>query len=184
MPQLIGIIILIVIAKVIIDNIRGKGISEKQGKEKKDGDIIDLSDAWINTATLPYRIREYPLNNRELAVYEMIYGILQASNYTVSVKMRMSDLLTLPAQTNNYQEYLNRLKERTLDIVIMERPGLKPVLVVNVENQNDRKKKKISDQFRDNALATAKLNSIYIDPNSDWNDDLLLQKLRSAGLNI
>ncbi|MEA1962330.1 MAG: DUF2726 domain-containing protein [Bacillota bacterium] len=184
MAQLIGVAILFVIGKVILDYVKDQGNSTKRTKNKKSGEVIDLSEAWINTGTLPYHLRDYPLNNRELAVYELLNNLLEGSNYTINVKMRMADLLTLPMQTSNYQEYMNRIKERTLDIVILESPRLKPVLVVNVESQKDHKKKQLADQFRDNALTTAGLANIYIDPNGDQNDSSLLQSLRSAGLAI
>jgi len=184
LAQLIGVVILIVIGKVILDLVKDQLGSKNNTKAKKSGEVIDLSEAWINPSALPYQLKERPWSNRELAVYDMIYDLLKTTSYSVSVKMPMAEVFTLPMQTENSREYLNRIKERTFDLIIMERPGLKPVLVVNVESQNDQRKKQISDQFRDNALAGAGLASITIDPNANWNDDILIQKLRSAGLKL
>lgn len=184
MAQLIGIVIIIVIGKIVFDYVKDQVGLKNIAKKKKTGDVIDLSDAWIDTSSLPYQLKESPINKRELAVYDLVEEVLLATQYTVSVKTQMADVLTLPRQTNNYQEYLNRIKERTFDLVILERPALKPVLVINMTSQNDQKKKQISDQFRENALTAAGLGSITIDSNADWNEAMLLKKLRSAGLKL
>ncbi len=185
MAQLIGVVIILVIGKLIVDYVKDYKLPKKStAKKGKSGEVIDLSDAWINTSSLPYQLKDSALNNRESAVYYMVFELIHNSPYIVNMNTRMSDVLTLPAQTSNYQEYLRRIKERTFDLVIFEQQGLRPVLVINVGGQKDHKKQQIANQFRDNVLAAAGLRSITIDPYDNWDHELLIQKFRSAGLKL
>ena len=73
--QFIAILLLIILAKMGYDIYREQQHKIKP-KSKKTGQVIDISDTWINIDKLPYRKKDYLLNNRELVVYDTLDHLL------------------------------------------------------------------------------------------------------------
>lgn len=69
-------------------------------------------------------------------------------------------------------------------MVILEKPALKPVLVIHFEGMNDQRKKQIADQFKERALKAAGLPSITLSLNHDLDQHQIVKELRNAGLHI
>ena len=186
MAQALALIIIAIILKLLWDYVRAQ-IPKQEQKTKKNrrkGEVIDISDAWINASSLPYASREFLLSNKELALYNQIEAVLADSAYVIAPKIRMDEVLIVSPQADHYQEYLARLKERVLDMVILEKPALKPVLAIHFEGMNDQRKKQIADQFKDRALKAADLPSITLSLNHDWEQRQIEAELRKAGLHI
>jgi hypothetical protein len=179
--QFIGLILVVVIIKLLIDNL--KPLFNKT-KSSPTGDFIDISEKWINADVLPYQKNEYLFDNRELLVFKRLQDILEHGLYSLYPHIRLADLLSVPASTQNRQEYLFRIKERSLDMVVFESAYLKPVLVINLASQGDGKRKQITDQFTEKALHAAGIKLIDIDLNDPPDSEELLANLRGFGLVI
>ena len=181
MAQLIGIILIVVLIKLLMDYI--KPIVQKS-KPAPNGDFIDISEKWINADEMPYQKNDYLLDKRELLIFQTFQTILHESKYSVYPHMRLADLLNVPADTPNRQEYLFRIKERSLDMVLFESAQLKPVLVIKLKSQDDGKKQQINDEFTENALNTAGLKSMQISLNSPPGREQLISTLRGLGISL
>lgn len=181
MLQLLAVILVVVLIKLLIDNL--KPVFKKK-KSSPSGDFIDISEKWINADEMPYQKNEYLFNNRELLIFKRLKDILDNSRYSVYPHIRLADLLSVPAGTQNRQEYLFRIKERSLDMVVFESSYLKPVLVVNLKTQEDGKRQQITDQFTEKALYTAGINSIDLDLKNPPESEELLSQLRGFGLEL
>ncbi len=179
--QFIGLILVVVIIKLLIDNL--KPVFNKT-KSAPTGDFIDISEKWISADAMPYKKNDYLFNNRELLIFKRLQDILEHSRYSLYPHIRLADLLSVPAGTQNRQEYLFRIKERSLDMVVFESSYLKPVLVVNLVTQEDGKRQQITDQFTEKALNTAGIESIDIDLNNPPDHEELLSTLRGFGLEL
>lgn len=181
MGQLLVVVLVVVLIKMLIDNIK-PAFNKK--KPSPSGDFIDISEKWINADDMPYQKNEYLFNNRELLIFNRLKDILDNSRYSVYPHIRLADLLSVPAGTQNRQEYLYRIKERSLDMVVFESSYLKPVLVVNLKTQEDGKRQQITDQFTEKALNTAGIKSIDMDLNSPPDREELQGYLRGFGLEL
>jgi hypothetical protein len=181
MIQLIGLVLIVVLVKLLMDYF--KPIVQKS-KPAPNGDFIDISEKWINADEMPYQQTDYLLGKRELVIFQMFQNILNESNYTVYPHLRLADLLKVPADTPNRQEYLYRIKERSLDMVIFESVHLKPILVIKLKSSDDGKKQQINDEFTEKALNTAGLKSINISLNSPPSREQLISNLHGLGLKI
>jgi hypothetical protein len=166
--------------KLLIDNL----LPLFKKKSSPSGDFIDITEKWINADAMPYQKNDYLFNNQELLIFKRLQEILVTSRYTVYPHLRLADLLTVPAGTQNRQEYLFRIKERSLDMVIFESSYLKPVLVVNLKTQEDGKMRQITDQFTEKALSTAGIKSIDMDLSNPPDSDHLRSNLRRLGLEL
>jgi len=180
--QILAAILIVVLIKLLIDNLKPMFDSKK--KSPKSGDFIDISEKWINADEMPYQKNDYLLNNRELLIFKRLKDILENSRYSLYPHIRLADLLSVPPVTHNRHEYLVRIKERSLDMVIFESSYLKPVLVVNLRTQDDGKRQQITDQFTEKALYTAGIESIDMDLNNPPDREELLNNLRGSGLEL
>jgi hypothetical protein len=181
MAQFLAVILIVVLIKMLVDNIKP---FFNKNKPAPSGDFIDISEKWINADDMPYQINKYLLNKRELMVFKIFEDVLNKTRYSVYPHVRMADLLSVPTGTQNRQEYLFRIKERSLDMVVFDSSYLTPILVINLKSQEGSKRQQISDQFTENALRTAGLKSVAIDSNNPPGREELLQILRGLGLGL
>jgi len=181
MAQLLGIILVVILFK-LISNYLKPGFPKSKPSPK--GDYIDVSEKWISTDDMPYKKNDYLLDRHELSVFQLIDDLLQETVYTVYPHIRLADLLSVPTETPNRQEYLFRIKERSLDMVIVEANQLKPVLVINLESPGNGKKAHLPDPITENALKSAGLKSTSINLYSPPGKEELAAKLRGLGLEI
>lgn len=165
MLQLVGAIILIIAAKLMYDIIRDQ-IKVNQQTKPKGGEIIDLSDNWVDISNLPYRKRDQLLNAREMVVYDAVLNIIGSSPYIVIPKVRLADIIQLSADADNRQEHAQRVKEKSVDLLVCQIPDLTPILVLQVEPPNgDGKRKFRGDRFIRQSLQAAGIPALLINPN-------------------
>lgn len=180
--QFIILIIALIIAKLLGDIYKEK----KFGKSKdfKGGQVIDLSDAWIDLNDLPYQKRQQLLSASEISIYVILNDILERSKYIIFPKISLANLLDITSGAPNRKEYLYRLKERSIDFVICELPDFRPLVLVLVEGQSNGKKKQLTDRLTKNAAEVANLQYIGLNPCKLPSTDELINKLRTFGLDI
>jgi len=181
MAQIIGLVIILIIAKLIVDFVKEQ-FSFKRSKNKP-GDVIDISDAWVDTSTLPYKKKDQLINLKALKFYNSLDEILTGKNYIICPRIQMSELLSV-TESPKQQEYVQRLKERTLDLVVLEASSFKPVLVFNLEETEPSKNRQLSNRFTTQALQVAGLPLITINLNQCTKPQYLVQEIRKYGLNI
>ncbi len=181
MGPLITAIIIVVIVKILVDSIKSTMVKSKPAPR---GDFIDISEKWINADQMPYKKNDYPMPNRELIILKAFLELFQNSRYTIFPHVPLTDLLIVPTGSENRQEYLHRIRERSVDMVVYETESFNPVLILNLKSAEGNKRQQISDQFTENALRTAGYKSITIDLNELPGQEELAWKLRAAGLKL
>jgi len=182
--QIIVLIIFLVLAKIIWDSYKGNHINVKNKSKSKSGEVIDITDAWIDLNNMPYRKKEYLLVGRELAAYQNLIELLADTPYSVFPKIGLSDILSVPTETNNRQEYYHRIKERSVDYVICEGPELKPILLILLEGKPEGKKKQLVDRFTKKAAEAAQINYLNLNLSNLPGTEELLNALENKGLII
>jgi hypothetical protein len=159
------------------------------GHKKKrpgNGEVIDLSNAWINMDDLPYRKRDNLLSGKDLVLYELVDKMLDHSTYTAFPRVNLEDLVTVASDAENRTEYFNRIRNRYIDIVVCEREGLRPVLVVIGETNREPRKKQqlLEDRFIRNAADAAGLKYLPLNLNNLPDSEELGHLLKNSGINI
>ncbi|HNX29280.1 MAG TPA: DUF2726 domain-containing protein [Syntrophomonadaceae bacterium] len=183
MLQAVFVVVMLIIGKLIYDSYMEQ-TSNRPKKEKKSrkGDIIDLSEAWVSLDNLPFRKRENLLSARELGLFNLFSRLLESSSYIAVPKLRMSEIFYVAPDADKRQEYQNRLKDKTVELLICELPNFKPVLIVLADNETEARKKQLSDRFIKSAAQAGGLPLLNV--TSDlWEDELLLvQELQNLGI--
>jgi len=186
--QAILLVVLLIIGKLAYDSYmeqtgkRSNWPQQKKEKKTRKGDIIDLSEAWVSLDNLPLRKRDNILSTRELGLFNLFDRLLAGSNFIAIPKLRMSEIFYVAPDADKRQEYQNRLKDKTVELLVCELPNFKPVLIVLADNDTDARKKQLSDRFIKSAAQAGALPVINI-TNELWEDEqMLMQELRNLGI--
>jgi hypothetical protein len=179
--QFIALIIILIIAKLIVDMVKEQ-LNRSQGIPK-NGDIIDISDSWVDTSSLPYQKKAQVMNPREIAFYHHLAEVLNESAYIIAPRLHMAEVIAV-ADAPRQQEYQQRLIERNLDLTILEAHTFKPVLVINLVEEDIGRKQQLSNNFTSKAVQAAKLPQLDINPGNPPEGRELLMALRRQGLGL
>lgn len=188
MLQAVFIVVMLVIGKLIYDSYmeqtgQGSGIPKpKKEKKARKGDIIDLSEAWVSLDNLPYRQRETLLSARELSMYNLFDRLLSGSDFIAIPKLRMSEIFYVAPDADKRQEHQNRLKDKTVELLVCELPHFKPVLIVLADNDTEARKKQLSDRFIKSAAQAGALPVFNVTAELWEDEQLLVQELQSLGI--
>lgn len=182
MIQLVGAIILIIAAKLIYDIIRDQ-IKNNQRAKPKGGEIIDLSDNWVDINNLPYRKRDQLLTAREMIVYDALHNTIGNLPFVVYPKVRLADIIQLSADATNRQEHAERVKERSVDLLVCRMNDLTPVMVLQIEPPSaDGKRKYRGERFIRQALQAADIPYLSVNPNQMPEPDEIRRLLAEEGI--
>jgi hypothetical protein len=181
MAQIIGLVIVLIIAKLIVDQLKGQLNHSKPSK--KSGDIIDISDSWVDTGSLPYQKKMQVMTPKGIALYHNLAEVLAGSDYIIAPHLHMSELIAV-TDSLRQQEYLQRLKERNLDLAVLEALTFKPVLVINFTDGDVGRKQQLSNTFTYKAVKAADLPQLDINLNNPPAGQALLSELRKQGLKL
>lgn len=189
MQGLLVIVGLIIIIVILMKNIWDKFFPDmkqpeppKQNKKKSAGEVIDITDSWIDISDLKLAVREYLLSPKELSLFHMLSNILHATHLTVIPKVPLAEIFILPAETNNRMEIQRRLKERNVDFLICTESDLKPLLLVFTTSQNDTRREQLAKDFGYRAAQSAGINTLRINLDTEQESHLLIKQLHLAGL--
>ncbi len=194
MLNFIMLIVAIVLGKLvwdILNDYRQKmqttgPIPGQKRRRTGNGEVIDLSNVWINMDDLPYRRRDYLLSGRELALYKLFASVLQNSPYAAFPRVNLEDVVTVSIEADNRTEYFNRIKNRYVDILVCERDELRPVLIIIAEGQGEPRKKQqvLEDRFVRSAADAAGIKYLPINLNNLPDNEELLILLQNSALKI
>lgn len=180
MIQAIVVVLIVAALSIIWSEIK----QHRQPDTKTKGDVIDISDAWIDSSSLPYRYKAHLLNNDTLELYHRLLHALKGSEYVICPRVRLAEILDLPMRVENRQEYLNRISIRTVDLLICGLPGLKPRAVLTLQDKSSGRRDQLSDRFTANALKAAGLPHLSYDRGQLPDQQQLLVDLAEAGLKV
>ncbi len=181
MGQFIAVIIVMIIAKLLVDVVKDQ---LSRGKNNSpNGEVIDISDSWVDTSSLPYQKKVQVMSPREISIYHQLAEVLGNSDYIIAPHLHMSELIGVTDGTRQ-QEYLQRLKERSVDLAILEAVTFQPVLVVIFTEEDVGRKQQLSNSFTSKAVKAAGLPQLEINPADPPFGRELLAELRRQGLKI
>ena len=184
MLQAVFVLIMIIIGKLIYDSYLEQTRRPKKEKKNKKGDVIDISEAWVPLDNLPFRKRDSILSAREIGLYNLFSHLLKGSPYIAIPKLSMSEIFMVAPDAEKRQEYQNRLKDKTVELLICELPNFNPVLIVLADNEAEARKKQITDRFIKSAAQAGALPLLNMTADHWENELLLLQELKSLGVMV
>ena len=184
MGQFILAIIALVFVKLLWDVYKEQTNKKDSRPSQKGGEVIDLSNAWIDLEDMPYNQRDYLLTGKELALYNLLQDSLPVEEYVVLPRVRLADFISVSPEARNRIEYANRIKERSADILICDADNLTPAAVVLFETETESKKKQLADRFTRKVCGAIGLPCLNLKPAAPPSLSELKIALRKSGLHI
>jgi hypothetical protein len=182
LAQFIIVVITTIIVKLLYD-VFSEQLQKRNDSRptQKGGEVIDLSNAWIDLDDMPYSRREHLLSGRELAIFHLLQDVLPADRYVVLPKIRLADVIIVSSEAHNRIEHTNRIKERSIDLLICT-TDLKPVMAITFETEIEGRKKQLADRFTRKALKAAGLTTLDLRPAAPPSPTELVSMLHKSGL--
>lgn len=185
MAQIMIAIIAFVLIKLLTEAYKEQ-VQNKNNSQpsQKRGEVIDLGNAWIDLDDMPYFRREHLLWGRELAIYHLLQDVLPRNSYVVFPRVRLADAVIVSSEARNRIEHNNRIKERSIDLLVCDSLDLKPFAVIAFKAESEGKKKQLADRFTLKVVEAAGLPSLSLNPSSPPTTTELTAMLRKLDLQI
>ena len=87
------------------------------------------------SAWLPYRKRDYLFSIAERSFYEVLERAA-GNDFRVFAKVRLGDLVWMPAKTHNRRYHWYRIAQKHVDFVLCDPHRLGPVLVIELDDSS------------------------------------------------
>ncbi|MEO8352822.1 MAG: DUF2726 domain-containing protein [Chthoniobacteraceae bacterium] len=127
-------------------------------------------------APLPYKSRGCALSRAERSFYEVLKRAI-GDDWVVFVKMRLSDIVTVPRTTPSWQSHFNRVQSKHVDFVVCDRQQVRLALIVELDDSSHHEKSRVErDKFVDEVLGAAGLPIVHVTARAAYS----LGEVRSA----
>ena len=184
MGQFILVVIALVFVKLLWDVYKEQTNKKDSRPSQKGGEVIDLSNAWIDLEDMPYNQRDYLLTGKELALYNLLQDAIKVDSYVILPRVRLADFISVSPDARNRVEYASRIKERSADVLICDASNLTPAAVVIFAAEAESKKKQLADRFTRKVCEAVDLPCLNLKPAAPPSLSELKTALRKSGLNI
>lgn len=84
----------------------------------ESNDPVEIKNIEQQKPQIPYKICTSMLTDHELSFYKKLRPIAERNGYTVMVKVRLADIVTIPQETPNYMKWFNLVKAKHIDFVV------------------------------------------------------------------
>lgn len=115
-----------------------------------------------DTSAPPFRKCQYLLSRAERAFFEAL-SRAAGGRFHIFPKVRLLDLLYMPAGTQHRQSWFNRVCQKHVDFVLCDRQFVSPLLVIELDDtSHERQDRRERDQLVDAALRSAELPVLHV----------------------
>lgn len=147
--------------------------------------VVIVAALLARRRRLPYRKSDHLLTAAERGFWGVLNEVVDG-RYHVAWKVRMADLLSLPAGTPDRQRHLNRVLAKHLDFVLCDPRSTEPLLAIELDDSSHEKTdRRRRDAFVDAALRDAGLPLLRIPVRRSYAareiDELIRSRMRQAG---
>lgn len=132
------------------------------------------------SANLPYRKRPYLFTLAERSFYEVLRRSIPP-DYTLFAKVRLIDILTVPANSDSRYSYQNKINSKHIDFLLCSASTISPALVIELDESSHQRPDRVDrDDFLDSALAAAGLPILHIRARDTYNPRDLSDQIAAA----
>ncbi len=117
----------------------------------------------------PYDKNPYFISHAERSFLKVLQFIFKVQYYIFS-QVSLNRLLKVKQQGKAYWQYLNKINQKSVDFVLVDKTSFEPLLVIELNDHSHKLAERLKrDQFLKEALAMAKLKYLEIPAQSAYN---------------
>ena len=111
---------------------------------------------------LPFKKKDYLLSMAEKNFYLILKQVADKNDVLLFAKVRLEDLLWIPAGTDNRFGERNRIKSRHIDFVLCDKENIKPLIAIELDDSSHNKQNRLDrDNFIDKVMTVAGLPILH-----------------------
>lgn len=141
------------------------------------------SESQDKNVSLPYRKRDDFLSDAELSFYKVL-SLAVGDQFAILAKVAMKDLLFVQRkglENSETKGFQNKISQKHVDFVLCEPQGMKPELVIELDDSSHSNKKAIErDQFKNSAFAAANLQLLRVKVKRSYSPEELQRQILSV----
>lgn len=185
MLQIIGLGLIALIIYLISDIVQKIAATIGHSKSNSPkGDVIDITNAWIDLQDMPYRTRDQFMNQAEINFYRLSDELLANSGYKILPKIPLAEIFDLEPHASQRQEYLRRIREHICDFLVCREAGAVPVLIVLTEGRHESQSAIQNREFVQRAAASTRFPVVTVNLDHMPDRASLQRILTRAGLSL
>lgn len=128
--------------------------------------------------SFPYESKKYLMTKSEMHFYKTLLEAASTKKLIVMSKVRLWDLIYVSKGVENQKSFENKISSKHIDFVLCNPETSQPVLAVELDDSShQRKDRQLSDDFKNNALASAKLPLLRVPVQKDYDFTLILKQI-------
>lgn len=178
LPNVVGLIWLVAIPGCLLTLLR-QIIGGRTGKNGAAQSVPALAQQNLGEEVLPYGLRDDFLTPCEFSFHQVLRSTL-ASEATIAVKVRLSDLLYVHERHKN-QAALNRIHMKHVDFVVCDTSTMKPRLGIELDDSSHGRRERMDrDDLVDRAFKAAGLPLLRVKAAGSYEPRDLLMQIQGA----
>lgn len=139
--------------------------------------IIKFIKSLGRPRPLPYQEKPDFFSAAEISFYHCLRTAI-GTERIIFAKVRLIDLMELPATTDGYTTWFNRVKAKHVDFVLCDAGTVKPILVIELDDSTHaRQDRRNRDAFVDAALQAARLPILHVQAKRSYSTAELRQTI-------
>jgi len=127
----------------------------------------------------PYYKNPYFISLAERTFFNALLEVVN-NEYFIFPQVSLNSLLKIDLKGKDYWTYINKIKQKSVDFVLVNRNNFDPLLVIELDDTSHfLKSRRIRDDFLEDSLTSAKIKYLRIKTQPSYN----ISELKEAILN-
>lgn len=128
----------------------------------------------------PYIQKQYFMSNAEKDFFLLLTRII-GERYYIFSQVSLNSLLTVDRQGKEFIHYLNKIRQKSVDFVLVEKNTMRTLLVIELDDRSHLKPERMArDQFVDATFAAAGLKLLRIPNQRQYDSTALSGQINTA----
>lgn len=128
----------------------------------------------------PYIQKQYFMTNAEKDFFLLLTRII-GDRYYIFSQVSVNSLLTIDRSGKEFIHHLNKIRQKSVDFVLVEKNTMRTLLVIELDDRSHLKPERVArDQFLDAAFAAAGLKLLRIPNQRQYDYSALSQQINAA----
>lgn len=142
--------------------------------------FVKKSGQKIAKEISPYIQKQYFMSNAEKDFFLLLTQIL-GDRYYIFSQVSVNSLLTVDRHGKEFIHHLNKIRQKSVDFVLVEKNTMKTLLVIELDDRSHLKPERMArDQFLDTIFAEAGLKLLRIQNQRQYDEGVLSQQINAA----
>jgi len=142
--------------------------------------VLIIINKLIFKPKYPYYKNPYFISLAERSFFNILKTIVEDKYYIFS-QVSLNSLLKVNMKGKEYWEYVNKIRQKSVDFVLVDKTNFNPILVIELDDRSHALKyRKQRDEFSEESLNNAGIKYLRVKNQSSYNTTELKETIFSS----